>query len=279
MKSGWQILISAIWRKPVATLDKAAGSLRSWFATSMGQAILRREIPLIETLREDCSGEISLTVSPMGSGRWGKTPGAKLEIRLLPGVRSMRMDYGEGHSLLASDLEEIPLPDNSVDFILLHHTLEYADNPHNVLREAARVLAPRGHLLIVSFNPWSLFGLRASVERLVRLSVPWAHHRLSTARLTDWLYLMACEPGGVARGFYTLPVQSKVLRGIFGIFEPLCARLGLPGGGFFMIHATKNIFGRIQREPRRERPPRLMPLPVASPASRVVHLDSRKKRQ
>lgn len=274
MKSGWQILISAIWRKPVATLDRAAGSMRQWFASSLGEAILKRELPLIDAMRAEHAGQaqLSLIATAADSKIFSESAASQLEIRVVPGVQALQVNPDKTGAELVCQLEEIPLPDNSVDYILLHHVLEFSKNPHSVLREIVRVLAPRGHLLIVAFNPWSIFGFRGLVERTFRLSVPWAQHRLSKARLTDWLYLMSCEPAGYARGFYTLPVQSHRLRRLFGFLEPLATRLGLPGSGFVMIHATKNIFGRTLRKTVKETRPQLVPFPVATPAARVIEL-------
>ena len=55
---------------------------------------------------------------------------------------------------------ELPFDAQSIDLILLPHALEFIDNPHEVLREVDRVLRPEGRVLILGFNPWSLFGLR-----------------------------------------------------------------------------------------------------------------------
>ncbi len=274
MKSGWQILIGALWHKPVASLDKAAESLRQWFGSPLGQAVLERELPLIRAMREECAAlsSTSLCVSAAGQRCVGDVANAALAIKLYPGLRALRIDEDGGATAMVCRLEEIPLPDDSVDFILLHHALEFSENPHDVLREAVRVLAPRGNLLVVGFNPWSLFGMRAALGGMFRLSVPWAHHRLSRARLTDWLHLMSCEPAGTARGFYNLPLQNRRLRSLLGFFEPLAARLGLPGNGFFMIHANKNVFGRTRQRLALSQRPRLVSFPVATPAARALHL-------
>jgi ubiquinone/menaquinone biosynthesis C-methylase UbiE len=37
--------------------------------------------------------------------------------------------------------------------VLLPHTLEFTDYPHQILREVARVLRPEGQVIIASFNP------------------------------------------------------------------------------------------------------------------------------
>lgn len=274
MKSGWQILISAIWRKPVASLDRAASSLQEWFSSPLGESILERELPLIDAMRAEHAGqaEISLLASAAGKNLDLEHGSSQLDVRVIPGIQALKSEQESPETQLVCQLDEIPLPDNSVDYILLHHVLEFSKNPHSVLREVVRVLAPRGQLLIVAFNPWSVFGFRGLIERFFRLSVPWAQHRLSKGRLTDWLYLMSCEPAGYARGFYTLPVQNSRVRKVFGLLEPLAVKMGLPGSGFVMIHATKNVFGRTMRRASKEVRPQLVPFPVASPAARVAQL-------
>lgn len=55
----------------------------------------------------------------------------------------------------------LPLADNSVDKIILVHTLEYNTKPHTVIREMWRVLAPKGKLLVIAPNrlgAWAHFG-------------------------------------------------------------------------------------------------------------------------
>ncbi len=48
--------------------------------------------------------------------------------------------------------EELPLPDSSIDRVLMVHALEYAENPTETLKEMWRVLAPNGRLVIVVPN-------------------------------------------------------------------------------------------------------------------------------
>ena len=47
--------------------------------------------------------------------------------------------------------EELPLEHNSCDVVVLHHALDFAQSPHQVLREAARILRPGGHLILLGF--------------------------------------------------------------------------------------------------------------------------------
>lgn len=48
---------------------------------------------------------------------------------------------------------ELPLASDSVDVLVLHHTLDVTRHPQQVLRESVRVLRPGGTLLLVGFDP------------------------------------------------------------------------------------------------------------------------------
>lgn len=55
--------------------------------------------------------------------------------------------------LVQGDFTALPLADDSVDSIVMHQVLHYAASPDQVIAEAARVLRPSGHVLIVDFAP------------------------------------------------------------------------------------------------------------------------------
>jgi ubiquinone/menaquinone biosynthesis C-methylase UbiE len=56
-----------------------------------------------------------------------------------------------GASLRQGDMYALPLTDRSVDSIILHQVLHYAQQPGAAIAEAARVLAPGGRLLVIDF--------------------------------------------------------------------------------------------------------------------------------
>ena len=66
------------------------------------------------------------------------------------------------------DMYQLPLEDSSVDLAVLHMVLHYSDDPLEVIREAARVLGPRGRLVVVDF----------AVHTEEKLRDEFQHHRL-----------------------------------------------------------------------------------------------------
>jgi ArsR family transcriptional regulator len=77
------------------------------------------------------------------------------------------------------DMYALPGADGSVDTVVLHQVLHFADDPLAVLQEAARLLAPAGRLLVVDFMPHKREELRER-QRHVRLG-------FSDTQVIDWL--------------------------------------------------------------------------------------------
>jgi ubiquinone/menaquinone biosynthesis C-methylase UbiE len=97
-----------------------------------------------------------------------------------------------GCSKLVADIDDLPLLKHSVDVALLCHALEFAVDPHHVIREASRVVIPNGYLVISGFNPFSPAGLNKLIF-FRRSKLPWSGRFFSPMRVKDWLHLMGYE--------------------------------------------------------------------------------------
>lgn len=68
------------------------------------------------------------------------------------GIRNAQLRQG--------DIYALPVERNSCDFVLLHQVLHFLDDPARALREASRVLAPGGRLMVADFAPHAEEALR-----------------------------------------------------------------------------------------------------------------------
>lgn len=161
--------------------------------------------------------------------------------------------------------EQLPIEDSSVDVVILHHVLEFSTQPHQLLREAARVVVPHGHLLVLGFNPWSLFGLRAALSRRITACPVWQGARLGTRRVSDWLELLDFAIADVQHRVHQPPLDQARILARLGAVDRAAARWRLPGGAIYMIHARKQL-GRLTpvRNARWAMRPRLGALPLAT---------------
>ena len=69
---------------------------------------------------------------------------------------------------LIVDFAALPFEENSLDLVVLPHSLELNTDPHATLREVERVLVPEGKVVICCLNPASLWGLRQRRAHLYR---------------------------------------------------------------------------------------------------------------
>ncbi len=86
----------------------------------------------------------------------------------------------------------LPLQSDSVDMIILPHILEFDAYRFQTMREMERVLKPEGIVVILNFNPLSLW-VRYQYLWDKRLADSWRGHFISRSRVVDWLKLLNFE--------------------------------------------------------------------------------------
>src|SRR5260221_1291708 len=223
--------------------------LGGWRARVLGRAIALAEAQLLAVAMDDVFGLELLQL-----GEWGRAR------ELLGASRTRRQsliapacDGGEAPDIIARPAL-LPIASGTIDAVLLPHCLEIEPDPHAVLREADRVLLGEGHLIVLGFNPWSLWGLRAAASRTG--FPPGFSRLLSEGRLRDWLVLLGYEVLAVHRYLYVLPVEPRArapLRGMRrrGLFNPLPA-------GRDLLKARKRVYALPPIRPRPRDPRALL---------------------
>lgn len=236
-------------------------ALDAWFGGDLGAALLAREQALVARKLPELFGFhlMQLGVS---------------EHSPLYANSMIRHCFQLGRSVAGSQLtavttaEQLPLESDSIDVAILHHALDFSLQPHQCLREAARAVVPHGHLLIVGFNPWSLFGLRALLTRRVAHPV-WSARLLGAGRVVDWLSLLDFAVESVEFAFHAPPVQGSTLLHRLAPANALAERWRLPCGAIYLIHARKQVSPLTPSRPLLARHrPRLVGLPLAAPSAR-----------
>ena len=171
-----------------------------WLQTSLGESLLAQEARVVEEALDGIFGEECLQV-----GLWGE------ERAFLRFSRTQRA------SLLAEQLSEsgpsalgephrLPFASDSIDCVLLPHTLDFSDRQHAILREVHRVLRSDGHIVILGFRPGGLWGLRRLIPGAGM--PPGADHIISDRRLRDWLKLLDMRIQSSMRYFFRWPLPS-----------------------------------------------------------------------
>ncbi|WGS48881.1 class I SAM-dependent methyltransferase [Paraburkholderia sp. D15] len=176
-----------------------------------------------------------------------------------------------GRSALWCDLLDLPFEAQSVDLIVMPHTLEFTSDPHRLLREAERVLMPEGQLIILGFNSLSLWGARQSVGKMTgRPFVPAAVDLIAFTRLKDWIKLLGFDLERGRFGCYRPPLGSDQWLSRYGFMEAAGDRWWPIFGATYMIKAIKRVRGMRLVGPLKVKKPVLAAglAPAATPNTR-----------
>lgn len=148
----------------------------------------------------------------------------------------------ESGAALAADPLQLPLAAQSLDLLVLPHTLESHLDAHHVLREAERVLRPEGQVVISGFNALSLWGLRRKFSGR-RAGSPWDARFIGLLRLKEWLQLLGFELNGGRFGCYAPPFAQPAWHQRFAFMEKAGARWWPILGGVYVVRAVKRVHG------------------------------------
>jgi len=221
--------------------------LQQWQSGALGRALIAAEARLLATTFDDVFGQELLQLGTWGAGR---TLLAQSRIRRQSVVADAQVSSEDAD--LVANLAHLPISTGAVDAVLLPHTLEYAPDAYAVLREADRVLAAEGQLIVLGFRPASFWGLRSAASR--GGYPPGLRRRLASGRVRDWLGLLSYEMVSLQSYLYHLPRPPR------GQIEDVVPRM-LNRGWFYpwpaaayVIKARKRVYTLTAIRPRlRER--------------------------
>ena len=237
-------------------------TLQTWLGTPLGDSLLLQESRVVEEAFDGMFGEQCLQL-----GCWGDP---KMFVRLARTQRCAlitEFPVGEGVSAVGQ-LHRLPVQDDSVDVVILPHTLDYSDRPHAVLREVHRVLRSEGQLIVLGFRPGGLWGLRRLVPGAGL--PPGELHLVSERRLRDWLKLLDMRIHGMTGYFFRWP-----LPGLKGKASPRWERRGRRWwpelSACYMLSAQKRISTMTPVRPVWRTKPKVV-AGLAEPSTRVSRI-------
>ncbi len=148
-------------------------------------------------------------------------------------------------ALVAPDM--LPLPDASIDRVLIVHGLETAEYPGAVLEEVWRVLTPGGRMILIV--P-SRRGVWARVD-----GTPFGQGQpYSKGQLRDLMRGALFSPVFWGEALYAPPFRRRFFINSAPAIERIGSAVGLPFAGVHIVEATKQVYRPIgvRRVARRE---------------------------
>lgn len=135
-----------------------------------------------------------------------------------------------------------PWQADSLDLVVLPHTLERSADPHACLREVERVLIPEGQVLITGLNPMSWWGLEQA-RTLQREQGAPGQTLIAYRRLRDWLRLLGFEVQVSRFGGWTPAWRHESWMQRMAWMDAAGARWWPIFGGVYLLMATKRVPG------------------------------------
>lgn len=218
------------------TMSDRINALQTWYDSPLGREMLASEQRLIDRALSQVQGNRLLQVTLDGRRWFCDHARAQHGVLLSP-----RIELGMEQNSVLADHEALPIQSAVIDILVLHHALEFSPEPHQVLREAARVLRPGGHLILLNFNPRSLFGLHKLFKRSA--DAPWSADLISTGRLTDWFRLLQLTPTFSDSRGYEYPLENEKWRRRLSPLGAMTRNLPMPSGNLMLMTARKDVGG------------------------------------
>lgn len=212
-------------------------SLHDWLSTPLGAYVLDREQAWLDQTTPDIFGYHALQlglpqVDLLRESRIVNRMSVDPQVPVVP---------GQSRTNLTARFAELPLATQSVDLAVLPHVLEFAADPHDILREIDRVMIPEGRLIIIGFNPWSLFGARRVLGRAD--DAPWNGRFVSLIRIKDWLSLLGFDVADGHLACYAPPMKSEKWLKRWRFLDRTGGRWWGVAGGVYMLQAVKRVRG------------------------------------
>lgn len=208
-------------------------AIRPWYDSLLGELVCYQEACELDKMLAKCFGFYLLQVGGPYCPRWLEQCPIQQHLWLNP-----QESKNSVNSTIAADLETLPFSANSLDCVLLPHVLEFTDQPEQVLHELSNVLMPSGNMIIIGFNPHSLWGMqrwRKSKE------LPWNGNFHSIGKVSKWLQQSECEVEEVKTILFRPPWEGMLQKHQCRFLETLGQTCWPSMGGIYIIRAKKRV--------------------------------------
>ncbi len=255
---------------------RTAASMHDWYESAPGRYLRAWEEAQLDAVVADAFGYHALQIGAMRVDglranrmphRWlaldaGASPNlaeglqaddlasldvARANLNDLPEVSPPRQATAQANLVL--DARALPFFEESLDLVVLPHTLEFSPDPHACLREVARVLVHEGRVVICGMNPLSLWAARQWRGHVWRrlgggdLYLPEQGEFISPWRVADWLRLLGFVVGPVHYGCHRAATRSATWLSRLAWMDRWGERLWPVLGAAYCITAIKRASG------------------------------------
>jgi len=237
LRSFYASPLGAVTRRFVGrAIDRFWGPLTGLRVLGLGYAP-----PYLSAVRNECERALAFMPASQGVVNWPST--------------------GASAAALVDPLM-MPLPEASIDRVLVVHALEVVESPSELLHEIWRILTPGGRIIMVAPNRRGLWARMDTTP--FGYGQPYSRSQLKSLMRQTWF-----SPEGWAETLYVPPLRNRFLLQTAQAWERIGAGFSLPFAGLHIVEATKQLYrpGAVRAV---RRVSRAAPVFIPAPASRVA---------
>ncbi|NQY96045.1 MAG: methyltransferase domain-containing protein [Henriciella sp.] len=218
-------------RQPAATLE-------AFYKSRLGEAAAQRMGARMLDLWGPCDGQRVLGIGfPAPLLTVWQNDAATCIGAVPEEIGEVRLASEKGQTLCSVPENRLPFPEGLFDRVFLLHALEEADSPRQMLREAWRVLAPEGRIVVAVTNRRSMWSL--ADNKPFGHGRPWTRQQL-VRFLNDSLFQVTASTTAV----HMPPLDWRLITGASKSWER-AGELILPGlGGVVLVEAVKRLYSK-----------------------------------
>ena len=269
----WALTLNgrAVFEQEKILLDDAIKNLFGYYCVQLGAPTLKSmmsesriqyKVLLAQELKESGGGQDELSLLKRGCS------GAEFDPHC---------------HFVKADLDYLPIAKESVDVVLLPHSLEIAADPYYLLRQVDAMLRPEGHIVITGFNPFGCLVMRFRFFKKETLFRQAQLARLSQIKM--WLEVLGYDIELQRYSTVTCFAQREQKTRRIALLEWVEKRLskwGLQFGNVYCLVAKKRVdsptlVGAKWHMPRWQLIPNKQPVSVAQNPRMKKNEDTSKK--
>jgi ubiquinone/menaquinone biosynthesis C-methylase UbiE len=208
----------------IHVFEKHAREYDRWFETHT--FAYESEVLAVQSLLPRSGKGLEVGV---GTGRFASRVGIKVGVEPAPAMASIARQ--RGIEVYEARADALPFAGASFDSVLMVTTICFLIDPLQSLREAWRVLAPRGHIVIGMIDKDSLLWKSNEAKKKESTFYRCAHF-YSVSQVVGWLTQLGFDTIKTCQTIFKLPKEMTAV-------EPV--KDGYGEGGFAVIAAQKEV--------------------------------------
>lgn len=207
--------------------------IQYWYHTPLGHLLFKTENKQLHEFLENRYGYYLLQLGgPTQADYLIASPiGHKIYF-------DMQQSSNNHNSSVIGQFDDLPFLPNSIDIVITQHILEFAKQPRKILNEIYHILIPEGHVVIIGFNPLSLWGFMHLCKRAVP---PWQGKFINISRMRCWLRQLGFSIVKYKTFLFRAPLFNENTIQKISFMEKIVSKLCPWCGAIYMIVAKKTV--------------------------------------